>query len=211
MPDNKDDVRKGYNYPNEVRDAIIVEKYSESTFSIHAMEDFCDMLSYVSANHKPIIDNFFAKGGIVEHDRDENGAEIPNRYLFYIGNTLLFFEFNNDFEIVDMGIHWDLKSNYRNRDLDTDLSMILQTATAILYRDRPGIAIEWLRSKETDVWSADMVRGLQKRADKITENEMVSAFFFAGANIETLDKFQNFIANRATPPTTDKKTEYGDI
>lgn len=211
MSNGDPDIRKGFSYPNEVRDATIVQNYSESMFAVQAISDFCTELEFCVKNHEEIIKNFYASGGIIEKDRDEDGEILPRRYLFFIGNTLLFVEFDNDFKIIDLGIRWDMMNNHKNRNLGLDIEMICQTATAVFRRNMPEKATEWLNSKSVDVWNADMVRGLKTRGDKIIENPLIAAYFWSGASVETLEKIQNYIAGRPTPPTTDKKTEYGDI
>jgi hypothetical protein len=211
MAEPKEDIRKGFNYPNEVRDAVILESYSESTFATQSITDFIDMLNFCARNHEEIIKNFEEGGGVIEHDTDEEGNEDPHRFLFYIGHTLFFVQFDDGFHIIDMGIRWDLVSTPKNRHFDLDIEMILQTATAIFYRDNPEKAVEWLNDKNIDVWNTDVVRGLQKKADKITMNELVTAYFLSGTDIETIDKLNNHIVGKPIPPTTEKKTEYSDV
>ena len=204
--------KKGYNYPKEIRDAIIARKYAETTFRDEAIDDMCEMLSFCYKNSEEIIKNFKIHGGVIEHDRDENGDIIPLVYLFYVGSSVVHIEFNKEHRVKKIGYECDFEiepASIRNTDLD--IAMIMQTATAIIYRDNPLQAIEWLKSKEIDLWNESMVFGMEDKAKKILDNEMAMPFFFAGANVQTLKAMQQFIATKPKSQLTDKKTEYGDL
>jgi len=212
MSDDSSDSKKGYNYPKEIRDAMIARKYAETSFRDQAVDDMCEMLSFAYKHHEEIIKNFKAQGGVIEKDRDQEGNILPRTYLFYIGSTLMHVEFDKDQHIINIGFECDFTiESERVRNLDLDIEMIMQTATAIIYRDNPQKAIDWLKEKAVDLWNESMVFGMEDKAKKILENEMAMPFFFAGANVQTLKAMQNYIASRPKPLTTEKKTEYGDI
>lgn len=82
------DNEHGFNfasYPDEVKDALLVDDYIDASFTRQSIDDLRHEVEFFTKYYKDIIENFELLGGEVTYPIDEEGNRIPDEYWMILG------------------------------------------------------------------------------------------------------------------------------
>ena len=85
MPTNNEQGFNFASYPDEVKDALLVDDYIDASFTRQSIDDLRHEIEFFSKYYKEIIENFEQLGGEVTYPIDEEGKRIPDEYWMILG------------------------------------------------------------------------------------------------------------------------------